>query len=416
MHCLKKPRLSNERRGFFISGHGGSAMRNAAIIIFCVLFACIQAISTFAGERRVGLVIGNAGYEKMPLRNPVNDANDIAKVLGELGFDVILKTDANQKVMEQSIQYLGRELLSGGVGLFYYAGHAIQYQGRNYMIPLHSDIKTEADVKYEAVDAGRVLAQMEQAENSLNIIILDSCRTNPFVRSFRNAEQGLAKMDAPAGSILAYATAPGSVAADGSGRNGLYTSILLKYMRTPGMNLHELFMKVRRDIRYESNKMQTPWESTSLTRHFYFNPLERDIVLDVDPKEVNPKEIVARDGKIVKYANDVVYDKETNLEWYAGPDKQTSWYEAKKWVRSLNFDGGGWRMPTKYELSTLFELGVGTRNMTPLLFTTGWSVWSGESKDSSMVWYYHFVNGVEAYTGPAPPIDYTRCFAVRSRK
>jgi hypothetical protein len=375
--------LPNRRRVFAILNHGGGAMKKAAIVLMLILFADIQVTSTFAAERRTALVIGNANYDKSRLRNPVNDANDIAKALGELGFNVTLKTDASQKVMEQSIKDMGRQLISGGVGLFYYAGHAIQYQGRNYLIPLHTDIDTEADVKYEAVDAGRVLTQMEQAGNSLNIIILDSCRNNPFARSFRSAEQGLAKMDTPAGSILAYATAPGSVAADGTGRNGLYTSMLLKHMATPDMDLQELFMQVRKEVRLASNNMQTPWESTSLTRHFYFNPI-RGVALapdpqpvagpspkdepentaapkntttaNVDPKAVNPEAIVDRYGKFVKYTNGVVYDTETNLEWFAGPaEKNTTWFFTKRWVMSLNVDGGGWRMPMKDELMALFR-------------------------------------------------------------
>lgn len=156
------------------------------------------------------------------MKNPANDATDMASALRKLGFSVTLKTDVNQRAMEESIRAFGTTLRSGGVGLFYYAGHGIQFRGTNYLIPVHAEIKSEADVKYRSVDAGYVLAQMEDAGNNLNIIILDACRNNPFARLFRSAEKGLAKMDAPTGSILAYATAPGSVAADGSGRNGLY--------------------------------------------------------------------------------------------------------------------------------------------------------------------------------------------------
>ena len=131
-------------------------------------------------------------------------------------------------------------------------------------------IEGQSDVRYEAVDAGFVLGKMEDAGNGLNIIILDACRDNPFARSFRSSEKGLAKMDAPVGSILAYATAPGSVAADGAGRNGLYTSKLLKYLPQPGLKIEDLFKQVRREVLAESGSGQVPWESSSLAGDFYF--------------------------------------------------------------------------------------------------------------------------------------------------
>ena len=190
--------------------------------IFVFIFM-LPSLSFSAQQSRIALVIGNSSYKSSPLQNPLNDANDMAVVLRKLGFSVQLKINADQRSMEDSIRTFGKELRSGGIGLFYYAGHGLQVDGRNYLIPIGADVESEADVKYEAVDAGRVLAQMEDAENSMNIIILDACRNNPFARSFRSSQKGLAKMDAPVGSILAYSTAPGSVAADGSGRNGLYT-------------------------------------------------------------------------------------------------------------------------------------------------------------------------------------------------
>ena len=264
-------------------------------LIFCLVVVTVWLIHftsspvLAAQERRIALVVGNGAYKSAPLRNPVNDATDIADALGKLGFSVSLKTDANQRNMKQAIRVFGKQLRKGGVGLFYFAGHGIQVKGTNYLIPIGAQIESEADVEYEAVDAGRVLAQMEEAGNSLNIIVLDACRDNPFARSFRSSGKGLAKMDAPTGSILAYATAPGSIASDGPGRNGLYTSALLKHMTTPGLEIGRLFRQVRIDVLGSSGKKQVPWEASSLTGDFYFNSSRGISVVPKKPAKKAPK-------------------------------------------------------------------------------------------------------------------------------
>lgn len=234
-------------------------------------------------ERRAALVIGNGSYKISPLVNPVNDAQDIAKILEELGFVVTVKTNADQRSMEEAIYNFGKELRKGGTGLFYFAGHGLQVQGRNYLIPIGANIRDEFDVKYEAVDAGRVLGKMENAGNEMNIIILDACRNNPFSKDFRSSGSGLLKMDAPTGSILAYSTAPGSVAADGIGRNGLYTSKLLKYLPQKGLTIEDCFKKVRIEVMLESENKQIPWESSSLTKIFYF--VRNEILNDTKPND-----------------------------------------------------------------------------------------------------------------------------------
>ena len=269
-------------------------------LITCVLVLLTSSISISAQERRIALVIGNSAYKSSPLSNPVNDATDMAAALKKLGFSVKLGINADQKSMEDSIRAFGKELRSGDVGLFYFAGHGLQVHGRNYLIPVDANIESEADVKYESVDVGRVLSQMYEAENGLNIVILDACRDNPYARSFRTNEKGLAKMDAPTGSILAYATAPGSVAADGAGRNGLYTSMLLKHMMEPNLTIERVFKRVRIDVVKSSGKVQIPWESSSLMGDFYFNT-KRGIVVENQPvvEQGNPiKEILK--PKVIK--------------------------------------------------------------------------------------------------------------------
>ena len=221
-------------------------------------------------ERRVALVIGNSAYQDAPLKNPANDARVMAQTLRALGFTVHAHENLGQKAMRRAVIAFGRELREGGVGLFYFAGHGIQVRGRNYLIPVDAVIEGEADVEIEAVDTGAVLAKMANAQNRLNIVILDACRNNPFGRSWRSADKGLAFTTAPNGTLIAYATAPGSVAADGAGRNGTYTEALVRHMRRPGMKVEEMFKRVRVDVKTATRDRQVPWEYSSLVGDFYF--------------------------------------------------------------------------------------------------------------------------------------------------
>ncbi len=248
-----------------------TALALAALWCAQALAAPAGSLETGNGEARHALIIGNSAYKTAPLKNPVKDARDMAALLGTLGFNVTLKLDAGQKEMEEAVREFGQALRKGGVGLFYFAGHGLQVQGNNYLVPVDAKIQTESDVRFECVDAGRVLGKMEDAGNTLNIVILDACRNNPFSRGFRSAERGLAEMRAPTGSLIAYATAPGSVASDGTGDNGIYTKHLLKNMRTPGLPITDVFMRVRMGVVGETAKKQVPWESSSLTGYFYLS-------------------------------------------------------------------------------------------------------------------------------------------------
>ena len=231
-------------------------------------------------QQKVALLIGNSTYKSSPLKNPANDAQDMAVVLREIGFDVTLKINASQREMETAIRQFGKQLRKGGSGLFYYAGHGIQIDGRNFLIPVGATIESESDVKYEAVDAGLLLGKMEDAGNNLNIVILDACRNNPFARSFRSGNKGLARMDAPRGSIVAYATAPGSVAADGSGKNGIYTKHLINTIKKPGLTIEQVLKQVRISVVSETGSKQIPWESSSLMGNFYFTPGDINITVN----------------------------------------------------------------------------------------------------------------------------------------
>lgn len=223
---------------------------------------------------RMALVIGNATYGAPlgSLRNPANDAADMAKVLQSLNFSVTIIIDTTRQRMEESIAAFTRRLSSRSVGLFYFAGHGLQVDGMNYLVPIDARLEKATDVRFQTVAADWVLARMEEASNVLNIIILDACRNNPFVRQGRSIQRGLAPMQASHGSLIAYATAPGAVAADGTARNGLYTKYLLRFMTEPNLLIEQMLKQVRIAVEKETQGGQIPWEASSLREDFYFNP------------------------------------------------------------------------------------------------------------------------------------------------
>lgn len=221
-------------------------------------------------ETRIALVIGNGGYSDAPLKNPVSDARAMKTALEACAFQATLLENASKRQMEDAIRTFGDRIRGGAVGLFYYAGHGVQAKGANYLIPIGARLDSEVDVTYEGVDVGQVLDRMEAAKNGLNILILDACRNNPFARSWRSADRGLAQVSAPTGSLIAYATAPGRTAADGEGIHGAYTGALLEELREPGVKLEEVFKRVRQKVKQGSTDAQVPWESNSTVGDFYF--------------------------------------------------------------------------------------------------------------------------------------------------
>jgi hypothetical protein len=226
-------------------------------------------------RKRTALVIGNADYTKArTLANPANDAADIAKSLTDLGFNVISGTNLDLKQMNDKVREFGDQLrVSGGIGLFYYAGHGIQVGGKNYLIPVDAEIPREDEIDFNALNLDLVLRKMATANNGLNIVILDACRNNPFARSWSRGEDegGLAQISAPTGTFIAYATSPDRTASDGAGRNGLYTTELLRVIRQPGLKIEEAFKQVTIAVDRASGGKQVPWTSSSLRGDFYFN-------------------------------------------------------------------------------------------------------------------------------------------------
>lgn len=226
-----------------------------------------------AKQKRLALVIGNASYQfTTMLKNPVNDARSMTRTLESQGFKVIKVENATTRDMKVAIDNFGRELGNYDVGLFYYAGHGIQDKGLNYLVPIDADLKSEAQIDYDCVQANRIVSFMEVAGTDVNIIILDACRNNPFKSSWSRStsSDGLVFMNAPTGTLIAYATAPGMTAADGIGDNGLYTESLLAEINDPALTILQVFQRVRARVAEKSAKKQIPWESTSLVGDFYF--------------------------------------------------------------------------------------------------------------------------------------------------
>lgn len=233
-----------------------------------------QAAAT-RNQRRVALVIGNADYKVSPLDNPVNDATDVDQTLRQLGFQTTLVRNATLGQMREATRRFAEQLPSADVALIYFAGHGIESNRKNYMIPVNAELKFEYELADQAYDAGNWLEMLESIRSTnaerVNIVILDACRNNNLIGS-RSFGRGLGRMDAPTGTFLAYSTAPGKIAADGGRgqRNSPFTRHLLAVMQQPGLPIEEAFKEVRRNVSKETNGAQVPWESTSLTGFFTF--------------------------------------------------------------------------------------------------------------------------------------------------
>jgi len=233
--------------------------------------ATVQASVALLGLPRQALIVGNSKYKESPLKNPANDANAMGEALRRMGFNVALLLDAGRDQMQNAIQAFGEAVAKrNAVGLFYFAGHGVQLAWRNYLIPVDAVVDNPDDVRERTIELNTLLQGLTRAKNSMNVIILDACRDNPFGTKVPIGQKGLSQFDAPPGSLLAYATAPGNVASDGEGANGLYTENLLREMRVPEAKIEDIFKRVRLHVRRRTHGQQIPWESTSLEEDFYF--------------------------------------------------------------------------------------------------------------------------------------------------
>ncbi len=250
-------------------------MRSTTLVAIMMLAVFVAApLAAQTDGPRHALVIGNAAYEHFgALANPANDARDMARTLRGVGFSVTELVDATFSEMDEAVFEFGETLArEGGVGLFYYAGHGVEAGGVNYLIPVEQRVRAERELAYKSIAVDRVLTEMEVARNGTNIIILDACRDNPLPAGARSAgsSRGLSVVQAPSGSLVVYATSPGQAAADGRGRNGVFTGALLNHLTTPGVDVMDMLRDVRRDVMAATGNEQTPWENSSLTTRFYF--------------------------------------------------------------------------------------------------------------------------------------------------
>ncbi len=290
----------------------------ARLLLAAVAIGLVPAQAQAPADLRVALVIGNAAYARAPLLNPANDAQAMAKALKGLGFDVVELRDGSKEQMAEAIAKV-RETLKGkqGVGMLYYAGHGLQLDWRNYMVPVDAKLAKATDVPEQTVDVGSVIEAFKTAGNRMNILVLDACRDNPF--SGTASGKGLAQLDAPPGTFLAYATAPGNVAEDGdaSTGNGLYTQFLLAELGKPTAKIEDVFKRVRLQVRQKSAGRQIPWESTSLEDDFYFND-----ALSVAAKAERDRIAASKDARdkafaLEKAAWDRIKDSRNPDDFYA---------------------------------------------------------------------------------------------------
>jgi Caspase domain len=267
---------------------------------------CLSVAPAAAAETRVALIIGNSDYANVNLKlaNPANDAAAMQRALHDAGFETIVRLNARRldfyRAVDEFAAKIGRDPHS--VGLFYYAGHGVQAQGTNYLIPVDADIQAEADLEANAFDAGRVLRAMKAAQNEMNIVILDACRDNPLPKT-RGMGRGLARMDAPSGTFIAYAAAPGQSAQDGAtGANGVFTGELVRAMAEPGVPLEQMFKKVIAGVKADTHGGQQPWSEASIQGDFYFHA---NLAATASPRPgVDPKQIELAYWESIKDSRD----------------------------------------------------------------------------------------------------------------
>ena len=256
-------------------------MKALRIILLALVFIALQAnakddrnlavkqVNNAVSEQRIALVIGNGAYTSSPLKNPVNDAKDVAKKLRGLGFNVIERNNLQIKQIGSTLREFRSKLAPGAVALVFYAGHGLQIKGDNNLPAVDADINSEEDVPNQSLAVKQIMDVLDESKTRLNLVFLDACRNNPYARSFRSADKGLARISAPSGTLISYATRPGSIAADGGGRNGLYTSKLLAQMNST-VQIEQALKRVVTEVKAASQGKQEPWMEGSIEGDFCF--------------------------------------------------------------------------------------------------------------------------------------------------
>ena len=280
MHC-RRVLPERSRR----SGLHPVARCAGALMVWFTFAGSALAYDIVSGENRIALVIGNSSYRAAPLRNPVNDAQAVGAALKVLGFQVILRENTSQRDLLDAMREFSRRAAKSQVRLLFYAGHGVQLKGRNYLMPVDAEVQSEDEIPVKGADITELLERLSTITDGVNLIVLDACRNNPFLTS--NAQladarrvrtrglgpqsSGLAPVQAPSGTLIAFSTAPGSVAIDNpQQQNSIYTKHLLANLRTPGVPVERMFKQVRVAVAQETQQQQVPWETSSLIGEFCF--------------------------------------------------------------------------------------------------------------------------------------------------
>ena len=265
----------------------------------CGLILAALSISAATAETRVALVVGNSLYKNasLTLKNPKNDAQDVATVLRTLGFEVIVAIDATKRDLDLAMTQFARSATNADTALFYYAGHAIQYQGRNYLLPIDAELEDEISLRYQTTSFEDVRAAVDRA-GGVKIVILDACRNNPIVDDLKrkmmgasrsvDLSRGLARIDRAQGIIVAYATAADEVASDGPGRNSPFTTALIQRLQDPGLEVAKMFRRIAADVNEMTHGRQRPEIYVSLIDEYFINQKDR-LVWDQIKESTDPK-------------------------------------------------------------------------------------------------------------------------------
>jgi hypothetical protein len=300
----------------------------------------VWAHGAAAAEARTALVIGNGAYPFGKLANPANDANAMATALRGAGFDVSLRTDLDQQALQESVRWLGQKLKqNGGVGLFYFAGHGLQMNGENYIVPITDGIRGEDDVKRKTVMAAEAVDAMSAANNRLNIVVLDACRNNPLSAS---VARGLSRLDSSASQFVSFSTSPGSVALDGDGRNSPYTQHLSEAIGVADINIEQTFKLALKGVYQETHGRQTPWMSSSFFGDFVFRPQREPTQASVpspvlpDRQSVITKPVLAGVYRVLGTNPNGSHYKGMAALWPSGKDYEFQW-----WIGRQTLSGSG---------------------------------------------------------------------------
>lgn len=243
-------------------------MRQLFLFFISAVFCCHA--SAQPKENRVALVVGNSAYKTVPLKNPANDAKDMAAKLKSMGFTVIERNNLTVKQIGSTLREFRSKLTPGSVALVFYAGHGLQIKGENYLPAVDADISSEEDVPNQSLAMRRIMDVLGDAKTRLNLVFLDACRHNPYASGFRSASDGLKRINAPSGTLISFATRPGSVASDGAGCNGLYTSALLEQMNNQSQPIEQVLKMVVSQVKAGSNSEQEPWMEGRIKGEFCF--------------------------------------------------------------------------------------------------------------------------------------------------